>query len=102
MNLVLVLLAALAALDHAWFPAVLLAVMAIMLAVRAFGDCAAAMALQLDYLHTISASASRDEAGSSNAQPSRLNLAAGLLIAEDLRTPVASGDNEGSSGTAIH
>lgn len=70
MNLVLVLLAALAALDHAWIPAVLLGLIAILLIVRTFGDCAAAMALQLDTLHTISARASQDEADSLKAQPS--------------------------------
>ncbi|MBC8036621.1 MAG: glycosyltransferase [Rhizobiales bacterium] len=55
MNLALVLLAALAALDHAWIPALLLGLTAIMLVVRAFGDCAAAMAFQLRALEAISA-----------------------------------------------
>jgi cellulose synthase/poly-beta-1,6-N-acetylglucosamine synthase-like glycosyltransferase len=60
MSLVLLLLAALAALDLAWIPALLLGLLALMLAGRAFGDCAAAMAFQL---HTLQAISAPDERG---------------------------------------
>lgn len=99
MNLALVLLAALAALDQAWAPALLLGLIAVLLVLRAFGDCAAAMAFPL---HALQAGAAQDEACSLNIRPSRLKLAARLLIADISGDPAASGENEGPTGTAVH
>ena len=63
LNLVLVVLAALAALDQARTIAILLGFFALMLAWRAFGDCATAMATHLNALQTVYADAPKEEEG---------------------------------------
>ncbi len=74
LNLVLALLAALVALDQARLIAVLLGLMALMLALRAFGDCATAMAAYLHVLQTAFADAPKDEGGDLVVKPSIVSL----------------------------
>jgi GT2 family glycosyltransferase len=101
LNLVLGLLAALAARNQVWTPALLLGLMVMVLALRSFGDCATAMAACLHALPTAFADVLTDKGSWLVMKLSRFKLLELLFVTSRTTRTVTSRECEDVIGTPV-